>query len=51
MEENVANEEDSFLDEYIFLISTSNPWYGDILVYLHTLKCCVSFLWEDGRKL
>jgi hypothetical protein len=29
---------DSFLDEHIFLISSSNPWYGDILVYLQTLK-------------
>ena len=30
--------EDSFLDEHIFLISTADPWYGDIIVYLHTLK-------------
>ena len=27
-------EDDSFLDEHIFLISTSDPWYGDILIYL-----------------
>ena len=33
-EEDVAIEEDSFPDEHIFFISTSNPWYGDILVYL-----------------
>ena len=33
-EENVVVEQDSFLDEYIFLISTYDPWYGDILVYL-----------------
>ena len=38
MEETVVVEEDSFPDEYIFLISTSNPWYRDILVYLQTLK-------------
>ena len=31
-------EEDSFPDEHIFLISSSDPWYGDILVYLQTLK-------------
>ena len=30
--------EDSFVDEHIFLISTANPWYGDIIVYLQTLK-------------
>ena len=34
VEEDVAIEEDSFLDEHIFLISTSDPWYGDILIYL-----------------
>ena len=30
--------EDSFVDEHIFLISTMDPWYGDIIVYLKTLK-------------
>ena len=30
--------EDSFVDEHIFLISTMDPWYGDIIVYLQTLK-------------
>jgi hypothetical protein len=38
----VENEEremtDSFPDEHIFLISLSDPWYGDILIYLQTLK-------------
>ena len=28
----------SLIDEHIFLISTTNPWYGDIIVYLQTLK-------------
>ena len=28
--------EDTFVDEHIFLISMSNPWYGDIIVYLQT---------------
>jgi hypothetical protein len=27
---------DSLPDESLFLISTSNPWYGDILLYLET---------------
>ena len=34
IEEDVVTKEDSFLDEHIFLISTSDPWYGDILIYL-----------------
>ena len=35
-EEDVAVEDDSFPDEHILLISTFDPWYGDILIYLHT---------------
>jgi len=27
---------DSLLDESLFLISTSDPWYGDIILYLQT---------------
>ena len=30
--------EDTFIDENIFLISTFDPGYGDIIVYLQTLK-------------
>ena len=30
--------EDTFVDEHIFLISTLDPWYGDIIIYLQTLK-------------
>ena len=30
--------ENSFFDEHIFLISTMDPWYGDIIMYLQTLK-------------
>jgi hypothetical protein len=26
------------VDEHIFLISSSGPWYGDIILYLQTLK-------------
>ena len=33
-EEDVVVEDYSFPDEHIFLISTSDPWYGDILIYL-----------------
>ena len=37
LEEEEAYE-DSFVDEHIFLISTLDPWYGDIIVYFQTLK-------------
>ena len=30
--------QDSFVDEHIFLISSMDPWYGDIIIYLQTLK-------------
>ena len=39
IEENVVVEDDSFPDEHIFLISSSHPWYEDILIYIQTLKC------------
>jgi hypothetical protein len=29
---------DSFADEHIFLVLSSDPWYGDIVLYLQTLK-------------
>ena len=35
-EESVC--EDTFVDEHIFLISTSDPGYGDIIVYLQTQR-------------
>ena len=28
----------SFVDEHIFLISSTDPWYGDTIVYIQTLK-------------
>jgi len=38
----VENEEgeavDSFFDEHIFLISSYEPWYKYILIYLQTFK-------------
>ena len=27
---------DSFPDEFLFLISTIDPWYGDLPIYLQT---------------
>lgn len=31
-----STSEPSILDESLFLISSSDPWYGDILIYLQT---------------
>ena len=44
-------EDETFPDEHILLIEISHPWYGDILLYLHTLKCPMTFLREDRCKL
>ena len=44
-------DDDSFPDEHIFLIATSDPWYGYILIYLHTLKYPTAYSREEQRKL
>lgn len=36
-EEEIIHKE-NFLDEHLFLISSQYPWYGDIIIYLHTSK-------------
>ena len=38
--------EDTFFDERIFLISTLDPWYGDIIIYLQTLKVPTHLSWD-----
>ena len=30
--------DESFPDEDLFLISSQDPWYGDLIVYLQTVK-------------
>ena len=47
VEEDVAIEEDSFPDEHIFWIFTSEPWYVYILVYLKNLKYPEAFSREE----
>ena len=47
--EDENNEEPTFTDEHLFLISSSDPWYGDYLVYLQTLKL-PSHLSSDERR-
>ena len=43
--------EDTFIDEHIFLISTLNPWYGDIIIYLQTLKVPTQLSEDERRRL
>ena len=47
LDDGEVNEE-SFVYEHIFPISTVDPWYGDIIVYLQTLKV-PSHLSQDER--
>jgi hypothetical protein len=39
---------DSFTDEHIFLVSSSDSWYGDIVLYIQTLKF-IQHLSRDDR--
>ena len=43
--------EDTFIDEHIFLISTLDPWYGDIIIYLQTLKTPTHLSRDERRRL
>ena len=43
--------EDTFIDEHIFLISTSDPWYGDIIVYLQTQRIPNHLSQDEQRRL
>ena len=43
--------EDSFVNEHIFLISVADPWYGDIIVYLRTLKVPSHLSRDERRRL
>ena len=39
--------EDTLIDEHIFLISTLDPWYGDNIIYLQTLKVPTHLSWDE----
>jgi hypothetical protein len=41
--------EESLINGDLFLIASSDPWYGDILVYLQTLKCPSSTSHDERR--
>jgi hypothetical protein len=42
---------DSLPDESMFLISTSDPWYGDILLYLQTQRFQPSISRDERRRI
>jgi hypothetical protein len=42
---------DSLPDESLFLISTSDPWYGDILLYLQTQRFQPDISHEERRRI
>ena len=46
-EEEEEVYEDTFFDEHIFLISTLDPWYGDIILYLQTLRVPNHLSWDE----
>ena len=50
-EEEEETCEDTFVDENIFLISTLDPWYGDIIIYLQTLKVPTHLSQDERRQL
>ena len=43
-DEVITTKDELFPYEHIFLISLDDPWYRDILIYLHTLKHPATFL-------
>ena len=38
---------DDLPDDFLFVISTEDPWYGDILLYLRTQKFAMHLNYED----
>jgi hypothetical protein len=50
LDEDIFHD-DLFADEHIFLISSLDPWYGDILIYLQTLKLSQHLLRDDRRRV
>ena len=42
---------DSFQDEFLFLISTTDPWYGYLLIYLQTQRFQPTLSRDDRRDI
>ena len=46
-----SSPKDDLPDEFLFVISTKDPWYGDILLYLRTHKFAAHLNHEDRRHI
>ena len=42
---------DDLPDDFLFVISTEDPWYRDILLYLQTQKFIAHLNCEDRRRI
>ena len=42
---------DSFLDDFLFLIITTDPWYGDLIIYLQTHRFQPAISCDDHRRI
>jgi hypothetical protein len=51
IESGDVTPEESPIKGDLFLISSSDPWYGDILVYLQNLKCPTSASHDEHRRI
>lgn len=43
--------QENFPDEHLFLISSQDPWYEDIIIYLQTFKFPPAFSKDEHQKL
>ena len=43
--------EETFLDDNLFLIDSSNPWYGNVLIYLQTMQFPPNLSLKERRFL
>ena len=46
-----AELNDSFPDEFLFLISTTDPWYGDLIIYIQTQIFQLDISHGDYRRI
>jgi hypothetical protein len=42
---------DSFPNEFLFLIDSSNPWYGDVLLYLQTQRFHPQLSYDEHQRI
>ena len=42
---------DSFPDEFMFLISTTDPWYGDLIIYFQTQIFQTNISHDDRHRI